>query len=138
VHEVILPALKRGAIVLCDRFVESTLAYQGGGRGLPIEQLRDVQRLATRGVSPDMRILLDIDVGMGIRRRLDDSGSSNRLDEENLAFHERVRAAYLAMVGEYPEGWSVIDADRSMDVIAREVWSVVQNMHLAIGRQSSC
>jgi dTMP kinase len=121
VTEVIRPALERGEIVLCDRFLESTLAYQGGGRGLSMEQLREVQDLATGGLVPDLRVLLDLDVGVGLQRRRGDAGSLNRVDDEEVDFHQRVRDAYLSLAAGDPDGWVVIDADREIESISADV-----------------
>lgn len=122
VREVIRPALDRGDIVLCDRYVDSTIAYQGGGRGLPCGQLLDAQRLATAGLLPELTILLDIDVETGLKRRVSAIGTANRMDEEGIAFHRRVRAAYRQLAAAEPERWVVIDADRNPD----DVWSEVR------------
>lgn len=127
IAEIIAPALDRGEIVLCDRFVESTLAYQGGGRGLAISDLRRIQDFATGGVQPDVRILLDIDVERGLRRRHGEAESTNRMDDEGLAFHRRVRDAYLELVKDNPSGWVVINADRPQADVAKDVWSAVAN-----------
>lgn len=128
VHEVILPALEHEQVVLCDRFVESTLAYQGGGRGLSFEALRAVQVFAVGSLRPDLRILLDIEVERGLARRMGDAGSVNRMDEEGIAFHRRVRQAYRDLASEEPEGWRVIDADRPVAEIANEVRDTVRNI----------
>ncbi len=128
VHEVILPALIRKEVVLCDRFVESTLAYQGGGRGLSFPALRALQAFAVGSLRPTRRILLDIEVERGLARRMSETDSVNRLDEEGIAFHGRVRQTYLDLAREEPAGWCVIDADRPVDRISDEVWEAVQNI----------
>jgi dTMP kinase len=129
VTEVIKPALERGEIVLCDRFLESTLAYQGGGRGLAMDQLREVQDLATGGLVPDLRVLLDLDVGVGLQRRRGDAGSLNRMDHEEVDFHQRVRDAYLSLAAGTPDGWVVIDADREIESISADVrQSVIETL----------
>lgn len=126
VREVILPALERGAIVVCDRFVDSSLAYQWGGRGLPKEAVLAAQALATRGVVPDLKILLDLPVDAGLARRASDEGPMNRIDEESQAFHERVRSAYHALVAEDPGRWRVVDAGQSPESVHEALWAAVE------------
>lgn len=123
VADVIRPALEVGRIVLCDRFTDSTLAYQGGGRGLSIDALLRLQSFATGGLEPNLRILLDVPVNVGLARRMHDADSMNRLDEENVSFHQRVRSTYLELA-EHP-GWVVIDAARAPEIVAVEVNAAV-------------
>lgn len=125
VRDVIQPALERGAIVLCDRFADSTLAYQGGGRGLPLDALRALQRFAIGDVVPDVRILLDIPAEDGLARRHGDAASTNRLDHEEMAFHRRVRGTFLELASEDAASWVVVDASRPADAIAEELRAVV-------------
>ena len=127
VRERILPALARGEDVICDRYVDSTLAYQGGGRGLPRETLLPIQTYATGGLTPDLRILLDLPVEEGLRRRFADPESVNRIDQDDLAFHRRVRAAYLDLVAADPAGWAVIDASRSIEAVGADVVASVRD-----------
>jgi dTMP kinase len=124
VEAVIQPALQRGAVVLSDRFADSTLAYQGAGRSLAVEDLHTVISFATAGLEPDMTILLDLPVGVGLARKHTHSGW-NRFEAETLAFHERVQAAYRAMAHAAPQRWCCLDASRPPDDVAREVWSAV-------------
>jgi dTMP kinase len=119
VAEVIRPALTRGDVVLCDRYVDSTLAYQGGGRGLSIDALLRLQAFATGGLEPDLRILLDLPIEFGLRRRRTELAEVNRLDDETATFHNRVRQMYLELA-QYP-GWVAIDAARSVDEVAHDV-----------------
>ena len=121
VADVIRPALARGTAVVCDRFVDSSLAYKWGGRGLDLDALRDVQRFATAGLQPDVTLLLDLPVEAALRRRMADSGQVNRMDREVAAFHQRVRDAYRTLAAADPVRWRVIDADRA----ANDVWSAV-------------
>lgn len=127
VRQVIVPALARGDDVVCDRYVDSTLAYQGGGRGLSLNALRPIQHYATGGLTPDLRLLLDLPVEDGLRRRFADPESVNRIDQDDIAFHERVRAAYLALAAAEPAGWVVIDASRSIDEVAVDVVASVRD-----------
>jgi dTMP kinase len=126
VENVIRPALEAGELVVCDRFSDSTLAYQGGGRGLDIADLRATQCFATGGLEPDLRLLLDLPVEVGLARRYADEVSVNRLDAESRAFHERVRSAYLAFAHQDPKGWRVIDAAQPPEEVARGVWTAVE------------
>jgi dTMP kinase len=126
VREVICPALEQGKIVLCDRFVDSTLAYQGGGRGLTLDDLLTIQHFAVDGILPDMRILLDIDVETGLRRRRADSGTTNRLDDESLRFHHAVRDTFQALAQSNPAEWVVVDADKPRKIVAAEILRLVE------------
>jgi len=125
VGQVIRPALQQGAIVICDRFADSTLAYQGYGRGLDLEHLRLITAFATGGLVPDLTIYLDLDVEEGLRRKRRDEGKDreawNRLDRQALEFHRRVRQGYLTLAAAEPERWFVVDASRPVDVIQQEI-----------------
>ncbi|HYK96008.1 MAG TPA: dTMP kinase [Candidatus Dormibacteraeota bacterium] len=124
VSEVIRPALERGAIVLCARFTDSTLAYQGYGAGLPIEELRALAALAIGGLDPDLTVLLDVPPAIGLGRKT--GASRNRFEAFfDLAFHERVRAGFLALAGAEPARFRVVDSARPIDVVAAEVIAVV-------------
>lgn len=128
VATVIRPALDRGAVVVTDRFTDSSLAYQWGGRGLPFEMVVAAQRLATGGLEPDLKLLLDLPVATGLRRRLANEAETNRLDNETIQFHERVRAAYHSLVRADPDHWRIIDASRSEDMVWSDAWSAVTGM----------
>ena len=119
VAEVIRPALGKGTVVICDRYTDSTLAYQWGGRGLSKDLLVAAQRLATDGLEPDLKLLLDLPVEVGLGRRFGTREDTNRLDREAREFHERVRAAYHALVDLDRDRWRVINADQPID----RVWS---------------
>lgn len=116
VSEVIRPHLAGGGVVLCDRFSDSTLAYQGYGHRLSLDKLAAITAFATGGLRPDLVACLDIDVQSGLRRKQqharDDSGQWNRMEAKTLVFHERVRAGYLAMAAADPARWLVVDASR--------------------------
>jgi len=119
VDEVIRPALEKGTIVLCDRYSDSTYAYQGYWRGLDLAMLRRITQFATQNLVPDLTFFLDIDPTIGLQRR-SASGPLNRLDQEALDFHQRVRAGYLALIAEEPQRWVTIPAAASIeDVQAR-------------------
>ncbi len=126
VGELIRPALERGAVVVCDRFVDSSLAYQAGGRGLPLAEVQAIQRLALDGLEPDVRILLDLPVGEGLARRFGSDEAPNRLDLADVPFHERVRAAYHDLVRASPGAWVAIDARQSPSAVAEAAWQAVE------------
>lgn len=129
VREVIKPALERSTVVVCDRYADSTLAYQGYGRGLNLNTLRLITDFATGGLRPDLTILLDVPPEVGLARRREASraeGEWNRLDSETIQFFQRVRAGYLALAHEEPQRWRVVDATRPLDEVEEEVWRLVQ------------
>jgi len=126
VGELIRPTLSRGAFVLCDRFVDSSLAYQSGGRELPLDSVRGIQAMATGGLEPDLKVLLDLPVEEGLARRMGSPETVNRLDLADLAFHERVRTAYRRLVAERPEQWAVVDAGRPADEVEAAIWQSVR------------
>ncbi len=125
VGELVRPALARGAIVICDRYTDSTMAYQGFGRGLDLEALRNITRFATGGLTPDLTVYLDIEVEEGLRRKRaasrEDAEAWNRLDQQAVDFYNRVRQGYLALAIAEPERWLVVDAARPRDVIQEEI-----------------
>jgi dTMP kinase len=123
--EVIRPALERGETVVCDRYATSTLAYQGYGSGLDLAALRTLQAWATGGLEPDLVVLIDIAVGIGLaRRQVGRSDELTRFEDgsrHDLAFHERVRAGYREMAAADPDGWIVVDGNGPVDAVAEEV-----------------
>jgi len=125
VAELIRPALAAGRIVLCDRYADSTMAYQGYGRGLDLEALRRLTAYATEGLTPDLTLLLDIDAARGLARRRDEGEEMNRLDLETLAFHDRVRAGYHTLMAADPGRWRFINADRPPKVVQAEMREAV-------------
>lgn len=134
VDEVIRPCLRRGATVITDRFADSSLAYQGGGRGLPRDLVRAVQALATGGLEPELTLLLDLPPELALVRRRFDAAGENRLDRETLQFYGRVRDEYRALAAADPERWRVIDAAGNPDRVWAEIWGCVVasgNCHLA-------
>lgn len=131
VRETIIPALDAGVAVVSDRYVDSTYAYQGGGHGLPMATLRPIQEYATGGLEPDLRVLIDVPIEIGLQRRHAEAGSVNRIDLAPDAFHERVRQAFLAMAAADPEGWSVIDGRDDVASVARKVHTEVESRVLA-------
>jgi dTMP kinase len=127
VRETIIPALEAGVAVISDRYVDSTYAYQGGGHGLPMERLRPIQEYATGGLEPDLRVLIDIPIEVGLRRRHAEKGSVNRIDLAPNAFHQRVRDAFLALAKANPRAWSVVDGRGDVASVARNVHTEVES-----------
>ncbi len=125
VSQVIRPALEAGKVVLCDRYYDSTYAYQGYGRGLPMEALRLITGFATQDLVPDLTLYLDVPPEIGLQRREDGGEEMNRLDREALDFHRRVREGYQAMIGEDPSRWRTIDATGPVDEIQSVIRGVV-------------
>ncbi len=132
VDQWILPALGEGKIVLSDRFTDSTLAYQGVGRGLGAEIVLDVDRIACRGLVPDLTIYIDIDAVTGLTRaharNRDDASEETRLDEEEVGFYRKVREGYRAIAAEEPNRFRLIDGARTIDEIAADVWDTVTSL----------
>ncbi len=126
VAEVIRPHLERGGVVLCDRFADSSLAYQGYGYGLDLEARRAITRFATGGLVPDLTFLLDLPVEVGLRRKAGGKGDAwNRMERKQIAYHERVRAGYLTMAAEEPERWVIIDATGDFESVQAAIWSPI-------------
>ncbi len=120
VAEVILPALNKGQIVLCDRFSDATLAYQGDGRGLPKEMITEMTRFASSGLEPDLTFFLNLDVKSGLAR-LKGRDEINRMDQETLDFHEAVNEGYHGLVKADPKRFAVIDASDPIQAIALKI-----------------
>ena len=132
VENVIRPALAAGRVVLCDRYDDSTLAYQGAGRGLDAGLLATLNRAATGGLAPDLTLLYDLAPEVGLGRR-ESSGGANRLDRESRAFHARVRARYLELAGAEPGRFVVLDATLAPDELERRGWEAIA-ARLALAR----
>lgn len=126
VEQIIRPALKQGRIVLSDRFADSTIAYQGYGYQLDLEQVRSIVNFATGGLKPDLTLFLDMDVEQGLIRRAN-GGDWNRLDAYNLDFYRRVRTGYLEMVAAEPDRWEIIDASGTPEQVQSAIRKVVIN-----------
>ena len=126
VGQLIRPHLQSGGVVICDRYADSTLAYQGYGRGLDLPTLRMILDFAIGGLKPDITFYLDIDVEAGLRRKRAGGDEWNRMDDLAVEFHRRVRAGYLEMIAQEPRRWVVIDAARGPEAIAKEIWDIVE------------
>jgi dTMP kinase len=128
VDELVRPALAAGGIVLSDRWTDSTLAYQGCGRGLGVETVRALDRIACRGLVPDLTLVVDIDLETSLARaraRNTAEASSDRMDEQSVDFHRRVRDAYHVLAAQEPGRIRLIDGRAAVDTVAREIWQIV-------------
>jgi len=126
VTEVIQPSLKSGIAVVCDRYVDSTTAYQGYGRGLDLEMVKAINDAAVQGLKPDLTILLDMPVEAGLARKR--VKRQDRFEHEEIAFHQRVRDGYLKLAADEPQRWLVIDASQSKEKIAEIIWQRVSQL----------
>lgn len=130
-EELIAPELRAGRIVLCDRFSDATLAYQGYGRGLSLDLINELDRMVTSGLRPDLTVLLDIDAAQGLARARGRNSSRGleteaRFENEQLAFHERVRQGYLAQARREPERFRQVDASATPDQIQSRIREIVE------------
>ena len=134
VRQVIRPALERGAWVVCDRFADSTTAYQGFGRGFPVDLMETINRFAIGESAPDMTILLDVNVSLGMqrcaKRQVGKKIQFDRIESEALEFHEKVRQGYLELASRFPERFRKVDAMRHAEPIAEDVWKLVSDAFL--------
>jgi dTMP kinase len=127
VEEVIKPRLAAGEIVLSDRYFDSTIAYQGYGHGQPLEQVRELVRYATGGLTPDLTILLDLDVELGLQRKSKQQ-EWNRLDAYTVDFHKRVRAGYLELAAAEVSRWRVVDAGQGWDAVQQALRATILDL----------
>ena len=129
VDEWILPALDRGEIVLADRFTDSSLVYQGCGRNLGVETIEALDRIACRGLKPDLTILVDVDAEASLARararNIAKPHPETRMDDQSLEFHKRVYHAYHALAAKEPERVKVVDGSAGIDTIERDIWKIV-------------
>lgn len=131
VRKVIQPALARGAWVVCDRFFDSTTAYQGFGRGFSVELIETINCFAIGDTMPDMTILLDVNISLGMQRCAKRQAGKkikyDRIESEALEFHEKVRQGYLELARRYPERFRKVDAMRHAEPIAADIWKLVSD-----------
>ncbi|WP_027630174.1 dTMP kinase [Ruminiclostridium cellobioparum] len=127
VAEVIEPAVENGKIVICDRYVDSSYAYQGGGRGMDLKIIADVNRIAVNGTVPDITFFLDIDPEISVRRRINSTGA-DRIEQEKLDFHRRVYDGYKKLSILYPERIKTIDAAKSIEEISSQVRDYIDEL----------
>ena len=125
VADVIAPALKARSVVLCDRFFDATVAYQGYGRGLNVDSLLEICLTATHRIAPDLTFLIDIPVELS-QSRLRARGGADRLERESTAFHTRVREGYLALAERFPGRYIVLEGTQPADVLAAGAWAVLE------------
>jgi len=123
--KLIKPSLASGTWVLCDRFTDATYAYQGGGRGLSVDRIQQLEHWVQGELRPDLTLLLDIPVELGLQRA-NDRGSLDRFERESVAFFERVRASYLAQAKAEPGRYRVIDASRSLENVQAQIGQALQ------------
>ncbi len=125
VNQVIRPALAEGKIVICDRYADSTMAYQGYGHQTDLVELDRIIAFATAGLKPDLTVLLDLDVLVGLNRRSSDGENWNRLDAKEIEFHQRVRDGYHLMMKNEPERWEKVNAEQGLEKVEEDLISVV-------------
>ncbi|MDD2818643.1 MAG: dTMP kinase [Candidatus Nanopelagicales bacterium] len=123
VANVILPALQRGEVVVCDRYIDSSIAYQGIGRNLGVDRIRDLSLWATGGVVPDLTIVLDMDAAVGLTRV---GNELDRLEQEPQGFHDRVRKAFVELALHAPERYRVVSASGSIEEVAARIRTAVE------------
>ena len=131
--ELIRPAMERGAVVISDRYADSTLVYQGVARGLPMDSLIWLNRFATEELTPDLTLLLDGDTDC-LAQRVTNRGNKDRLDNEDPEFHRKVREGFLLLAAQNPERFRVIDADRTVESIQLDIQRCVQEFLQKRGR----
>lgn len=127
VAQVILPALARGEVVVCDRYCDSTTAYQGYGRGLNLDDVRSINQIATRGRMPDATFFMDIPIEEIERRKTIAGLTFDRMESAGREFYERVREGYHRLAAQEPERWLVLDGMKSIGEIERTIWATVQS-----------
>lgn len=130
VREVIKPAIDTGKVVICDRFTDATLAYQGFGRGLDMALIHELNRIASLGIRPDLTLLLDCPVETGIGRALERNSKNShirddRFEREAMAFHQKVRDGYMDIVKSEHDRVKVIDASKDVEAMQNEIWEIV-------------
>ncbi|MCE4951117.1 dTMP kinase [Staphylococcus hominis] len=123
--EKVIPALKNNKVVLCDRYIDSSLAYQGYARGIGIEEVKKINEFAINGLYPDLTIYLDIDAEVGRERILKNQRSQNRLDKETLTFHQKVIEGYKTLIKTNPERFKVVDATQSIESVVSDTYEII-------------
>ncbi|OCT13223.1 dTMP kinase [Paenibacillus pectinilyticus] len=134
VHELILPALQAGRIVLCDRFIDASVAYQSYGLGVDIEMVKSISKFASSGLQATRTYIMDVPVEVSLERLNQRAGTGDstqqldRIEQKNVAYHSRVRAGFHQIAADHPERVLVIDANRSVDQIAEDIWQDCQQL----------
>jgi dTMP kinase len=127
VKDIIVPALKEGKVILCDRFSDATIAYQGFGRGFSLDFIRLLNEFSTNGIRPDLTIVLDLPVKIGVKRAMErifqkkEEEPEDRFEREHLSFHEKIRKGYLSLAKHAPERFRIIDALKDIETVQKEV-----------------
>ncbi|AMY05708.1 dTMP kinase [Staphylococcus condimenti] len=124
--EKVLPALKEDKVVLCDRYIDSSLAYQGFARGIGVEEVRAINEFAINGLYPDLTIYLDITAQTGRERIESNARNMNRLDHESIAFHQRVIKGYHDLIDREPNRFKVIDANQQLDAVVEDTYTAIK------------
>lgn len=125
--EIVKPAIESNKIVICDRFVDSSLAYQGYARGLGMDEVWEINRFATEGCMPDITLYLDIDPVVAMARiHANNMREVNRLDLENISFHQKVREGYLQVATRFPSRFVTLDASQTPEALALEAWEIIE------------
>ncbi len=134
INEIVLPALQEGKIVICDRFIDSTSAYQGGGRNLKFEQIQQIHKIATLGVMPDRTYLLDLPPEIGLSRILKEREKLDRLESETIEFHKSIRNFFLTLASSEPNRFLVIDAslpeEKVFESIKNDLMKIINERNL--------
>lgn len=128
VSQVIRPALEEGRIVLCDRFVDSSIAYQGFGRGLGMELVEGANRIALQGILPDLTLFFDIDPEEGLQRGSKRDQKADRLEMETLNFHRKVYEGFRALCSEYPERFRRVRAELGIDEVKSQIFNIISEL----------
>lgn len=139
VHEVVKPALDANKVVVADRFFDATIVYQGYARGFDLELIQQIHRIVLGGLTPDLTIILDLPVHVGLERAWERINSrsdlpEDRFEKEDIAFHEKVRQGYLTLAGNEPKRFQVIDASRDAEAVHRDIVDVVLSLHRQISK----
>ncbi len=133
VRDVIEPNLNQGTWIVCDRYIDSTTAYQGYGRGFPVEQILALNEFAIAGRLPDLTLLLNLKVEAGFsrlhERQARNQEQADRMEREDIAFHQRVHDGYLDLARHWPERFEIIDATHDQETVAADVWEKIQHVH---------
>lgn len=133
VEELIMPALQDRTIVLCDRFVDASYAYQGYGRGIDLGIIETLNRLVTKGIRPNLTILIDCTAGLGLKRKTKNDRSLDRFEKENLSFHRKIRNAYLKLADEDKRRFFVVDGKARVDEVNRIIKEKVESLLVNYG-----
>lgn len=126
VSQLIRPSLKAGKIVVCDRYYDSTMAYQGYGRGLDMTALEQITQFATNGLKPDLTLLLDVDIATGLQRKSSGDVEINRMDMQSAVFYDKVREGFYALMAQEPARWVLVNANRPIEDVAVKIWETVE------------